>query len=151
MAATPAAVRPPLPREAVSAAQPPLHNGLFREAGQWAARLRPRPQSQSGLRVVSLRPPAAPRARAVLTNRSAAPRQPGPRRPLPARGLQPANRKDTGPASVPSTCQVAFEMACAAIKQLKGPVSDEQKLLVYSFYKQATQDDCNIPAHLPQM
>ncbi|MXQ84614.1 hypothetical protein E5288_WYG020699 [Bos mutus] len=43
-------------------------------------------------------------------------------------------------------CQVEFEMACAAIKQLKGPVSDQEKLLVYSYYKQATQGDCNIPA-----
>ncbi|XP_074176070.1 diazepam-binding inhibitor-like 5 [Rhinolophus sinicus] len=42
-------------------------------------------------------------------------------------------------------CQVEFEMACAAIKQLKGPVSDQEKLSVYSFYKQATQGDCNIP------
>ena len=42
--------------------------------------------------------------------------------------------------------QVEFEMACAAIKQLKGPVSDQEKLLVYSYYKQATQGDCNIPA-----
>ncbi|KAM6163391.1 diazepam-binding inhibitor-like 5 [Rhynchocyon petersi] len=42
--------------------------------------------------------------------------------------------------------QVEFELACAAIKQLKGPVSDQEKLLVYSFYKQATVGDCNIPA-----
>ncbi|KAM5309599.1 diazepam-binding inhibitor-like 5 [Sturnira hondurensis] len=42
--------------------------------------------------------------------------------------------------------QVEFELACAAIKQLKGPVSDQEKLLVYSFYKQATKGDCNIPA-----
>lgn len=42
-------------------------------------------------------------------------------------------------------CQVEFEMACAAIKQLKGTVSDEDKLLIYSFYKQATEGDCNIP------
>lgn len=41
--------------------------------------------------------------------------------------------------------QVEFEMACASLKQLKGPVSDQEKLLVYSFYKQATQGDCNIP------
>lgn len=33
------------------------------------------------------------RARAVLTNRSAETQQPGPQRPLPARGLQPANRQ----------------------------------------------------------
>uniref|UniRef100_A0A8C4PL54 Diazepam-binding inhibitor-like 5 n=1 Tax=Equus asinus TaxID=9793 RepID=A0A8C4PL54_EQUAS len=45
-----------------------------------------------------------------------------------------------------SCCSVEFELACAAIKQLKGPVSDQEKLLVYSFYKQATQGDCNIPA-----
>ncbi|XP_049715003.1 diazepam-binding inhibitor-like 5 [Elephas maximus indicus] len=42
--------------------------------------------------------------------------------------------------------QVEFELACAAVKELKGPVSDQEKLLVYSFYKQATQGDCNIPA-----
>lgn len=42
--------------------------------------------------------------------------------------------------------QVEFEMACAAIKELKGPVSDQEKLLVYSFYRQATQGDCTIPA-----
>lgn len=36
-------------------------------------------------------------------------------------------------------------MACASLKQLKGPMSDQEKLLVYSFYKQATQGDCNIP------
>ncbi|XP_028614972.1 diazepam-binding inhibitor-like 5 [Grammomys surdaster] len=41
--------------------------------------------------------------------------------------------------------QVEFEMACASLKQLKGPLSDQEKLLVYSFYKQATQGDCNIP------
>nr|XP_004667852.1 diazepam-binding inhibitor-like 5 [Jaculus jaculus] len=41
--------------------------------------------------------------------------------------------------------QVEFELACAALKQLKGPVSDQDKLLVYSYYKQATQGDCNIP------
>uniref|UniRef100_A0A2K6EMS8 Diazepam-binding inhibitor-like 5 n=1 Tax=Propithecus coquereli TaxID=379532 RepID=A0A2K6EMS8_PROCO len=43
-------------------------------------------------------------------------------------------------------CQVEFELACAAIKQLKGPLSDQEKLLVYGFYKQATQGDCDIPA-----
>ncbi|XP_016057477.1 PREDICTED: diazepam-binding inhibitor-like 5 [Miniopterus natalensis] len=43
-------------------------------------------------------------------------------------------------------CQVEFELACAAVKQLKAPVSDEEKLLVYSFYKQATEGDCNITA-----
>lgn len=43
-------------------------------------------------------------------------------------------------------CAKWVEMACAAIKQLKGPVSDQEKLLVYSYYKQATQGDCNIPA-----
>ncbi|XP_012871757.1 PREDICTED: diazepam-binding inhibitor-like 5 [Dipodomys ordii] len=43
-------------------------------------------------------------------------------------------------------CQVEFELACAAIKQLKVPVSEEEKLLIYGFYKQATQGDCNIPA-----
>ncbi|XP_047403743.1 diazepam-binding inhibitor-like 5 [Sciurus carolinensis] len=43
-------------------------------------------------------------------------------------------------------CQVEFELACAAIKQLKGPVSDQDKLLMYSYYKQATLGDCNIPA-----
>ncbi|XP_036264327.1 diazepam-binding inhibitor-like 5 [Pipistrellus kuhlii] len=43
-------------------------------------------------------------------------------------------------------CQVEFELACAAVKQLKGPVSEQEKLVVYSFYKQATQGDCNIPA-----
>ncbi|KAK2509720.1 hypothetical protein MC885_019981 [Smutsia gigantea] len=37
-------------------------------------------------------------------------------------------------------------MACAATMELKGPVSDQEKLLVYSVYKQATQGDCNIPA-----
>ncbi|XP_075850394.1 diazepam-binding inhibitor-like 5 [Microcebus murinus] len=46
-------------------------------------------------------------------------------------------------------CQVEFEMACAAIKQLKGPVSDQEKLLVYSFYKQATKGDCDIPPPPP--
>ncbi|EHB13356.1 Diazepam-binding inhibitor-like 5 [Heterocephalus glaber] len=43
-------------------------------------------------------------------------------------------------------CQAEFELAWAAIKQLKRPLSDQEKLLVYSFYKQATQGDCNIPA-----
>ncbi|XP_004707370.1 diazepam-binding inhibitor-like 5 [Echinops telfairi] len=42
--------------------------------------------------------------------------------------------------------QVEFELACAAVKELKGPVSDGEKLLVYSYYKQATLGDCNIPA-----
>ncbi|XP_023375016.1 diazepam-binding inhibitor-like 5 [Otolemur garnettii] len=42
--------------------------------------------------------------------------------------------------------QVEFELACTTLKQLKGPVSDQEKLLVYSFYKQATQGDCDIPA-----
>ncbi|XP_048649273.1 diazepam-binding inhibitor-like 5 [Marmota marmota marmota] len=42
--------------------------------------------------------------------------------------------------------QVEFESACAAIKQLKRPVSDQDKLLIYSYYKQATQGDCNIAA-----
>ncbi|XP_063485838.1 diazepam-binding inhibitor-like 5 [Symphalangus syndactylus] len=43
-------------------------------------------------------------------------------------------------------CQVEFELARAALKQLKGPVSDQEKLLVYGLYKQATQGDCDIPA-----
>ncbi|XP_010640482.1 diazepam-binding inhibitor-like 5 [Fukomys damarensis] len=43
-------------------------------------------------------------------------------------------------------CQAEFELACTAIKQLKRPVSDQEKLMVYSYYKQATQGDCNIPA-----
>ncbi|XP_054989884.1 diazepam-binding inhibitor-like 5 [Sorex araneus] len=43
-------------------------------------------------------------------------------------------------------CQVEFELACAAVKQLKTPLSDQEKLSVYSLYKQATQGDCNIPA-----
>uniref|UniRef100_G1MJJ4 Diazepam-binding inhibitor-like 5 n=2 Tax=Ailuropoda melanoleuca TaxID=9646 RepID=G1MJJ4_AILME len=120
---------------------------------QWVARrgrdngprLSPRPPSPLRLGAAGLSPPAAPRARAVLTSRFAAPKQPGPQRPLPARGLQPANSFQR-PASAPPMCQVEFEMACAAIKQLKGPVSDQEKLLVYSFYKQATQGDCNIPS-----
>ncbi|XP_072496000.1 diazepam-binding inhibitor-like 5 [Notamacropus eugenii] len=41
--------------------------------------------------------------------------------------------------------QVEFELACAAVKQLTGPVSDEEKLVVYSYYKQATIGDINIP------
>ncbi|XP_004594088.2 diazepam-binding inhibitor-like 5 [Ochotona princeps] len=41
--------------------------------------------------------------------------------------------------------QVEFEMACAALKQLKNPLSDQEKLLMYSLYKQATQGDCNLP------
>ncbi|XP_011811160.1 PREDICTED: diazepam-binding inhibitor-like 5 [Colobus angolensis palliatus] len=43
-------------------------------------------------------------------------------------------------------CQVEFELARAALRQLKGPVSDPEKLLIYGFYKQATQGDCDIPA-----
>lgn len=43
-------------------------------------------------------------------------------------------------------CQVEFELARAALKQLKGPVSDPEKLLIYGLYKQATQGDCGIPA-----
>ncbi|XP_063511774.1 diazepam-binding inhibitor-like 5 [Pongo pygmaeus] len=43
-------------------------------------------------------------------------------------------------------CQVEFELARAALKQLKGPVSEQEKLLVYGLYKQATQGDCDIPA-----
>uniref|UniRef100_G1SH21 Diazepam-binding inhibitor-like 5 n=2 Tax=Oryctolagus cuniculus TaxID=9986 RepID=G1SH21_RABIT len=42
-------------------------------------------------------------------------------------------------------CQVEFELACAAVKQLKNPMSDQEKLQLYSLYKQATQGDCNIP------
>lgn len=41
-------------------------------------------------------------------------------------------------------CQVEFELVCVVIKQLKGFVSDQEKLLVYSFYKQVIQGDCNI-------
>ncbi|XP_063454908.1 diazepam-binding inhibitor-like 5, partial [Pan paniscus] len=44
------------------------------------------------------------------------------------------------------TCQVEFELARAALKQLKGPLSDQEKLLVHGLYKQATQGDCDIPA-----
>lgn len=116
MAATPAAVRPPLPREAASAAQAPRHNGQFRGAGQWAARLSPRPQSQPRLRAVGRDPPAAPRARAVLTDRSAASRQPGPHRPLPARGFQPVNRQELA---------LRFRPACPApppnVRPVTGP------------------------------
>ncbi|XP_025219282.1 diazepam-binding inhibitor-like 5 [Theropithecus gelada] len=43
-------------------------------------------------------------------------------------------------------CQVEFELARAALKQLKGPVGDAEKLLIYGLYKQATQGDCGIPA-----
>nr|XP_010338261.1 diazepam-binding inhibitor-like 5 [Saimiri boliviensis boliviensis] len=42
--------------------------------------------------------------------------------------------------------QVEFELARAALKQLKGPVSDQDKLLLYGWYKQATRGDCHLPA-----
>lgn len=42
-------------------------------------------------------------------------------------------------------CQMEFELACAAIKRLKAPVSDQEKLVLYSLYKQATLGDCDIP------
>ncbi|XP_008693524.2 diazepam-binding inhibitor-like 5 [Ursus maritimus] len=113
-------------------------------AGQWAA-----PQSPPTISALARRRRPQSSRRSARTRsphqQFAAPKQPGPQRPLPARGLQPANSFQR-PASATPMCQVEFEMACAAIKQLKGPVSDREKLLVYSFYKQATQGDCNIPA-----
>ncbi|XP_020862607.1 diazepam-binding inhibitor-like 5 [Phascolarctos cinereus] len=41
--------------------------------------------------------------------------------------------------------QIEFELACAEAKQLIGHLSDEEKLVVYSYYKQATAGDINIP------
>lgn len=89
---------------------------------QWVARrgrdngprLSPRPPSPLRLGAAGLSPPAAPRARAVLTSRFAAPKQPGPQRPLPARGLQPANRQ------VPT---LPFCLACPAPPPNAGPDS----------------------------
>uniref|UniRef100_A0A7N9D9L9 Diazepam-binding inhibitor-like 5 n=1 Tax=Macaca fascicularis TaxID=9541 RepID=A0A7N9D9L9_MACFA len=64
-----------------------------------------------------------------------------------------SNRHSNSPPPASSTrhrlhplmCQVEFELARAALKQLKGPVSDPEKLLIYGLYKQATQGDCGIP------
>uniref|UniRef100_A0A8D0GXS4 ACB domain-containing protein n=1 Tax=Sphenodon punctatus TaxID=8508 RepID=A0A8D0GXS4_SPHPU len=40
--------------------------------------------------------------------------------------------------------QAEFEKAAAMALQLKGPVTDQEKLEVYGLYKQASVGDCNI-------
>ncbi|KAM8944496.1 diazepam-binding inhibitor-like 5 isoform 1-T1 [Lycaon pictus] len=89
-------------------------------------------------------PPTGPRRPSSPAHSAPYQPRPPPSQPLPVPAITQKGHK--GWASAPPMCQVEFEMACAAIKQLKGPVSDQEKLLVYSFYKQATQGDCNIPA-----
>ncbi|XP_038614775.1 diazepam-binding inhibitor-like 5 [Tachyglossus aculeatus] len=39
----------------------------------------------------------------------------------------------------------AFKEACVKLIQLKGPVSDVEKLKIYGFYKQVTVGDIDIP------
>uniref|UniRef100_A0A8C3T8E3 Acyl-CoA-binding protein n=1 Tax=Chelydra serpentina TaxID=8475 RepID=A0A8C3T8E3_CHESE len=41
--------------------------------------------------------------------------------------------------------QAEFEKAAAMVKEMKIPISDQEKLEIYSLYKQATMGDINIP------
>ncbi|CAM2104133.1 diazepam-binding inhibitor-like 5 [Lepidochelys kempii] len=45
--------------------------------------------------------------------------------------------------------QEEFEKAAAMVREMKVPISDQEKLEIYSLYKQATIGDINIPCPAP--
>ncbi|KAK2110425.1 hypothetical protein P7K49_010171 [Saguinus oedipus] len=142
---------PPSPSHAHSLRAPPLWDGRVRDRRRFSRLLLPR-------NIVDRPRQWPPGLQSPVEKTQTLRVLPRAARPLPPRwrpdaGLStsPPPASSTGisrkgPAASRPMYQVEFELARTALKQLKGPLSDQDKLLLYSWYKQATRGDCHLPA-----